>query len=116
MIEGVISRRGIYVYRGICDMRGSFDRLSRIVDEQMGRNPLSGEIFVFINRNANRLKALYWDKDGYALWYKRLEQGQFRIPGGEGIQIDRREWVNMLDGVETKVINRQKRYLLKRKK
>jgi len=57
-----------------------------------------------------RVKALYWDKDGYVLWYKRLEQGQFIIPGGEGIEIDRTEWMHMLEGMDVKIMKRQPRY------
>jgi transposase len=97
-------------------MRRSFDRLARMVAEQIQENPLSGDIFVFINRSSSRLKALYWDSDGYVLWYKRLEQGQFPIPGGEKIELNRAEWITMLEGLEIKVMNRQRRYSLARKK
>ena len=110
MIEGVIAARKIYLYRGICDMRRSFDRLARMVDEQLQQDPLNGDVFVFINRDSSRVKALYWDKDGYVLWYKRLEQGQFMIPGGEGIEIDRASWMHMLEGIEVKIIKRRPRY------
>jgi len=106
---GLAARR-IYLYRGICDMRRSFDRLARMVEEQLQQEPLSGDVFVFINRNSSRIKALYWDKDGYVLWYKRLEQGQFMIPGGEGIEIDRTAWMHMLEGIDVKIIRRRQRY------
>ena len=112
MIEGVKESRRIYVYRGICDMRRSFDRLARMVDEQIQSDPLSGDVFVFINRGSSRLKALYWDRDGYVLWYKRLEQGQFTLPGGEGIEIDRTAWVHMLEGIEAKIDRRQARQVI----
>jgi len=110
MIEGVIATRKIYLYRGICDMRRSFDRLARMVDEQLQQDPLNGDVFVFINRDSSRVKALYWDKDGYVLWYKRLEQGQFMIPGGESIEIDQTAWMHMLEGIEVMVVKRQSRY------
>jgi transposase len=110
MIEGVIAVRRIFLYRGICDMRRSFDRLARMVDEQLQHDPLSGDVYVFINRDSRRLKALYWDQDGYVLWYKRLEQGQFIIPGGDGIEIDRTAWVHMLEGIDVQVTRRQPRY------
>jgi transposase len=97
-------------------MRRNFDRLARMVDEQLQSNPLSGDVFVFINRAMSRLKALYWDTDGYVLWYKRLEQGQFMIPGGEGIEIDRTAWMHMLEGVEVKIIKRQRRYVVNDRK
>lgn len=116
MIEGVIAVKRIYLYRGICDMRRSFDRLAVMVQERFERDPLSGDVFVFLSRNASRLKALYWDRDGYVLWYKRLERGQFVVPGGEGIQIDRAAWVHMLEGIDVKVVKRHPRYSLPTRK
>lgn len=110
MIDSVIAARRIYLYRGICDMRRSFDRLARMVDEQLQQEPLSGDVFVFLNRDSSRLKALYWDRDGYVLWYKRLEQGQFMMPGGEGVEIDRAAWVHMLEGMDVQVVNHRPRY------
>jgi transposase len=110
MIMAAGYRGRIFLYRGICDMRRSFDRLAGMVEDRLERDPLSGDVFVFINRDASRLKALYWDRDGYALWYKRLEEGRFMIPGGEGMEIDRTAWVHMLEGMDVKVLRRQPRY------
>jgi len=67
----------VWLYTEPTDMRKSFAGLSAMVKEKLSENPLSGQIFVFINRKGNYLKALYFDRSGYALWAKRLEQGQF---------------------------------------
>jgi transposase len=69
----------VYLYEGVIDMRVSFDRLSSLVKEQIERSVVSGGIYVFFSRCRSRVKILYWDRDGYALWYKRLEAGSFKI-------------------------------------
>ena len=70
----------IWLYGVPIDMRKSIDGLSIIVSEQLEKNPCSSEVFVFYNRGLNKLKILYWDKNGFCLWYKRLEKGRFFMP------------------------------------
>lgn len=69
----------IFVARGATDMRKSFDTLSALVCDVIDEDPQSGHLFVFVNRRKDRVKVLWWDRSGYCLLAKRLEQGQFRI-------------------------------------
>jgi len=62
------------------DMRKSIDGLAALVADHLALNPLSGQLFLFYNRNRDKIKALYWDKNGFCLWYKRLERHRFHIP------------------------------------
>jgi len=107
---GVFGR--IYLYRSPCDMRRSFDGLCGIIRNELRLDPLSSCLFVFLNRSRSMVKLLYWDQDGLALWYKRLEKGVFSVPriySSDG-QIDRRSLSMLLEGVvPQKVSKRYKR-------
>lgn len=95
------------------DMRQGFDRLAARVSQTLQADPLSGHLFVFRNRRADRLKLLYWDGDGYAIWYKRLEAGTFRFPTAQGqpsVTISAADWAMLLDGVDLSSVRRGKRY------
>jgi transposase len=70
----------IYLHRDVVDFRKSINGLSVIVDEAMGLSPFDSGLFVFCNRRRDKLKVLYWDNTGFALWYKRLEKDQFKWP------------------------------------
>lgn len=94
------------------DMRRGFDRLAEMVRQVIGQDPLSGHLFVFRSRMGNRLKLLYWDRDGFSLWYKRLEKGRFPVPGkvGEDFRIDGRTLAMMLEGLEEASVRRRIRF------
>ena len=68
------------VYNKACDMRKSFNGLSGLVSGELGRDPLSGEVFIFFNRQLNLIKLLHWQPGGFVLYYKRLERGTFTRP------------------------------------
>jgi transposase len=102
----------IYLCLAPTDMRRGFDGLARMTEEIIGADPLSGHLFVFRNRRRDRLKALYWDRDGLALWYKRLERGTFAFPAGEGgaAAVSRAELAMILEGIDAGRVRRRRRY------
>lgn len=92
----------IWLYSQATDMRKSIDGLSIIVAEQLELNPCGPDVFVFYNTAKNKLKILYYDKNGFCLWYKRLEKGRFFLPQISGnsyaLTIDKLRW--LLDGLK----------------
>jgi transposase len=96
------------------DMRCSFDRLADLARSVTGQDPLAGHLFLFRSRGGDRLKALYWDRDGYALWYKRLEEGTFKLPRPEAasrsVELRPSELAMLLDGIDLKSVKRVRRY------
>lgn len=96
------------------DLRRSYDGLCAIVDGTFGRSARSGDLFVFINRRANQVRILFWDRDGYCIVMKRLEAGTFRritgLDGEDHVEIDAGELAMLLEGIDAPVIKRRKRY------
>jgi transposase len=115
------------------DMRKSFDTLSGLVQKHLGQDPLSGDLFVFRSKRGDRIKLLWWDSDGLAIWYKRLEEGTFALPstvtaatasgatvgdgdapraaaGDHGVMLRPAELALLLDGIDLTHVKRQKRY------
>ena len=94
------------------DLRKSFDGLAQLVREFLDVDPMSGHLFVFRNKRADRLKLLYWDRDGYMIVYKRLEKGSFRFPApsgdDQGVEIRAADLTMILDGVDLGSIKRQR--------
>lgn len=104
-----------YLYPQPTDMRKSFDSLSGLVTNELSRNPLSGEVFVFVNRRRNSIKLLHWEPGGFVLYYKRLEKGTLESPrlNGQknGQEISWPQLVMIIEGISLKSIQKRKRYL-----
>ena len=92
----------------------NFDGLSALVQQVFGREPLDGHLFLFLNRRRDRLKILYWDRDGLALWYKRLEAGTFQLPvdrgDAQGMELDAAQLAMLLGGIDVRSAELRKRY------
>jgi transposase len=103
------------------DMRRSFDGLCAMVEQLLERDPFSGHLFVFVNRRSDRVKLLYWDCDGFAIWYKRLEEGTITLHAPlppeeegeqerEGVEVRASDLAMLLDGIDLSSVKRRKRY------
>jgi len=104
----------VYLCTSPTDMRKGFDTLAALVREQLHLDPLSGSLFLFAGRGKDRLKILYWDTDGFAIWYKRLEEGTFRLPApkkvGASVELKASELAMLLAGIDLTSIKRRKRF------
>ena len=96
------------------DMRCGLDRLAERVRAVIGQDPLTGQLFVFRSRRGDRLKILVWDRDGFVLWYKRLETGVFKLPramaGARSVELRASELAMVLDGIDVSKLKRVRRY------
>jgi transposase len=109
----------VYLCTSACDMRRSFDGLHALVTQSMQLDAFGGHLFVFSNRRRDRIKILYWDRDGFAVWAKRLEEGTYALPfvdsdatGGEKRQeITAAELSALLSGIDLSHAKRRNRYL-----
>jgi transposase len=98
------------------DFRKGFDGLAAIVEHQFGLEPISGQVFVFLNKRANQVRLLFWDRDGFCLVAKRLEGGTFRriVRSGNAapyVEIDAAELLLVLEGIDITSTRRRKRYI-----
>jgi transposase len=106
----------IFLCSGATDMRKGFDSLASLVESALTLDPLSGHLFVFRSRRGDRIKILWWDRDGYCLWYKRLERGSFRFQAAstanesKDVEVKAADLMMILDGVDLGSVRRQRRY------
>jgi len=95
-------------------MNLSFDRLMGVAEETFDQDPLSGHLFLFFNRQRDRIKILFWDRDGFCIWYKRLERGTFQVltttNDAEGIELDYLQLAKLLGGLDLRTGRRRRRY------
>ena len=104
-----------YLYREPTDIRRSFDGLCGLVTERLGQNPMSGDVFIFINKQRNRMKLLKWEPGGFVLFYKRLERGTFELPDPvrpcKSQQIGYGQLTMMVTGISMKYAKKRRRFL-----
>jgi transposase len=100
------------LYRQPADLRKSFDGLSALAKQQLGENPISGAVFVFVNRRRTQMRCLYFDGDGYCLWSKRLEGGRFQVrwSSAHKASLDMSTLRLLVEGIEPESVRRFKRY------
>jgi len=106
-----------YLYNGSADMRKGFNGLSGLVRNELGLDPLTGDVYIFINRSRNRMKLLVWEAGGFVLYYKRLEQGRFskgKITSDElGVEYTWQDLMLLVGGIEVVQVKQRKRFSLK---
>ncbi len=95
----------IFIFGEPVNMRKSFEGLCAIVQQALMEEPTSGAYFIFLNRQRNKMKVLYWDSDGFAIWYKRLEKGRFLCKSSGSVMMNRRDFFMLLEGIIPKRIN-----------
>jgi transposase len=104
----------VFLHAPPTDLRKGFDALSGLVTTVFAQNPTSGHLFLFVNRRRDRLKILYWDRDGLAVWYKRLEKGSFRLPPVArdtiAIEMTPIQLALILSGIDLRSARQRKRY------
>ncbi len=102
----------VWLHTAPTDMRKSYNGLSALVRMKLAEDPLSGQLFVFVNRRHTQMKILYFDGGGYCLWCKRLEQGQFHSGRTHGLKrrLNLSELKLIIDGIDTRSIKQFKRF------
>jgi transposase len=105
----------VFLHTPATDLRKGFDALSGLVTTAFSQEPTSGHLFLFVNRRRDRLKILYWDRDGLAIWYKRLETpGTFQLPvvhhDAASVEMSPTQLALILSGIDLKSARQRKRY------
>jgi len=103
-----------FMYSRRADMRKGFNGLCGLVRNEFLQNPLSGDVFIFINRPRNRIKLLHWQGDGFAIYYKRLEKGTYEMPeiktDSASIELDAQQLLLIMEGISLLSVKKRRRY------
>lgn len=99
-----------FLYRPPADMRRGIYSLAGLVRQELAQDPLSGDVFIFIGKRANQIRLLQWDRDGFALYCKRLERGTFQRPIAASHQLTDQDLMLILRGIQLESIQLRKRY------
>lgn len=111
----------VFLYRRPTDMRKSFHGLVALTESELKQDPLSGSLFVFLNRRRDRIKILYWGQTGFCIWYQQLEKGTYQVPRQETLdeqdtlEVTRSQLSLILDGIDLSSARQRPRYQLPRK-
>lgn len=105
-----------YFYSVATDMRNGFDGLCGLVHRELGRRPVTGEVYIFINKSRDKIKLLHWEPGGFVLYYKRLESGTFELPrvngSGKTCQISWSSLMLMVEGITIEKSKQRRRYFI----
>ena len=110
----------VFLYRLPTDMRKSFHGLIALIESELQQAPLSGSLFVFVNRRRDRIKILYWGQTGFCIWYQQLEQGTYQLPDEQSleeqpaIEVTRSQLSLILDGIDLSSVRQRRRFQLSR--
>jgi transposase len=109
----------VFLYRRPTDMRKSFYGLVALTQSELKQDPLSGSLFVFVNRRRDRIKILYWGQTGFCIWYQQLEKGTYQIPNQESpneedsLEVTRSQLSLILDGIDLSSARQRPRFELR---
>ncbi len=120
MIAAFASPVRVFLYRHATDLRKSFNGLVTLTESRIKHDPLSGSLFVFVNRRQDRIKILYWGQAGYCIWYQQLQRGTYQLPkrgeldDREAIEMTQAQLSLILDGIDLSSVRQRKRFQLER--
>ena len=110
----------VFLYRRPTDMRKSFHGLIALTEAELKQDPLSGSLFVFVNRRRDRIKILYWGETGFCIWYQQLQRGTYQLPRHDSLdeqdtlEVTRAQLSLILDGIDLTSARQRKRFQLER--